>query len=160
LQLTDERRLRAKFNREYGQHIPTDLCLCAENPPTKWEILPFNGEGPEILPEIDNDLLAQVRTWHLHLLFCSAQLPDAYITVNRLTTVQLRKHLLMSLRVSKFCLGSAHWHFRVAMYFILYYSNELIIFDGCYRFYIATHQLPCRSADSESEFGTIAKQSA
>ncbi|KAL4072585.1 autophagy-related protein 17 [Scleroderma yunnanense] len=57
----EERQVREEFNMEHGAHIPTDLCLCIENPPTRWEVVPWPGDVRETLPEIDSDLLAQAR---------------------------------------------------------------------------------------------------
>ncbi|KIM68433.1 hypothetical protein SCLCIDRAFT_1209247 [Scleroderma citrinum Foug A] len=57
----EERQVREEFNTEHGAHIPTDLCLCIENPPTRWEVVPWPGDVRETLPEIDSDLLAQAR---------------------------------------------------------------------------------------------------
>ena len=59
---TDERQVRGEFNAEHGGHLPADLCLCVENPPTKWEILPRHGEAVEVLPDIDYDLLVEVSS--------------------------------------------------------------------------------------------------
>ncbi|KAF8127047.1 autophagy-related protein 17 [Boletus edulis] len=58
---SEERQTREDFNAEYGAHIPTDICLCIENPPTRWEVVPWAGDVPEVLPEVDADLLAQAR---------------------------------------------------------------------------------------------------
>ncbi|KAF8841788.1 hypothetical protein BDN67DRAFT_966676 [Paxillus ammoniavirescens] len=57
----EERQVRDDFNNEHGAHIPTDICLCIENPPTRWEVVPWAGDTREVLPEIDSDILAQVR---------------------------------------------------------------------------------------------------
>ena len=62
----EERRMREEFNAEHGAHIPADICLCIENPPTRWEVVPCADDTREVLPEIDGDLLTQVR---LVLLF-------------------------------------------------------------------------------------------
>ncbi|KIM84999.1 hypothetical protein PILCRDRAFT_67316 [Piloderma croceum F 1598] len=56
----DERRIRDEFNTEHGAHLPADICLCIENPPTTWEIAPWHGEALEVLPDIDYDLLVEV----------------------------------------------------------------------------------------------------
>ncbi|KAF9061421.1 autophagy-related protein 17 [Rhodocollybia butyracea] len=53
----EERQVREHFNNEHGAHLPEDLCLCISNVPTKWEILPWNGEVLETLPEIPSDML-------------------------------------------------------------------------------------------------------
>lgn len=52
--------MRDDFNVEHGAHIPTDICLCIENPPTRWEVVPWAGDTREVLPEIGGDLLTQV----------------------------------------------------------------------------------------------------
>ncbi|KAF7316900.1 Rab guanyl-nucleotide exchange factor [Mycena chlorophos] len=57
----EESRVRDRFNAEHGTHLPEDLCLCIGNAPTKWEVLPWNGEEPEALPEIEPDLISQAR---------------------------------------------------------------------------------------------------
>jgi len=57
---TDERQIRDEFNVEHGAHLPADICLCIENPPTTWEIVPWHGEAVEMLPDIDYDLLVEV----------------------------------------------------------------------------------------------------
>ncbi|KAH0832924.1 autophagy protein Apg17-domain-containing protein [Lanmaoa asiatica] len=56
---TEERQIREDFNAEHGAHIPTDICLCIENSPTRWEVVPWAGDTREVLPEIDADLLTQ-----------------------------------------------------------------------------------------------------
>ena len=60
LRHTEERQVREDFNAEHGAHIPADICLCIENPPTRWEVLPCAGDVWEVLPEIDADLVTQV----------------------------------------------------------------------------------------------------
>ena len=66
LRRTEERHMREDFNAEYGAHIPTDICLCIENPPTRWEVVPWAGDVREVLPEIDADLLPQMKvSWVL-----------------------------------------------------------------------------------------------
>lgn len=57
----EERQVRDDFNADHGAHIPADLCLCIENPPTRWDVVPFPGDVRETLPEIDSDLLTQAR---------------------------------------------------------------------------------------------------
>ncbi|EPQ54057.1 hypothetical protein GLOTRDRAFT_77963 [Gloeophyllum trabeum ATCC 11539] len=57
----EERIVRQDFNEEHGQYLPSDLCLCIENPPTKWAIVPWNGEPEEVLPDVDNDLLLEAK---------------------------------------------------------------------------------------------------
>ena len=68
----EERGLRATFNAEQGSHLPADLCLCVENMPTRWNVVPieehsFEGissgyreDYREFLPTVDSDLLAEV----------------------------------------------------------------------------------------------------
>ncbi|KAI9568239.1 autophagy-related protein 17 [Boletus coccyginus] len=53
--------MSSDFNTEHGAHIPADICLCIENPPTRWEVVPWAGDTREVLPEIDADLLPQVK---------------------------------------------------------------------------------------------------
>jgi len=53
--------MREDFNAEHGAHIPADICLCIENPPTRWEVVPWTGDMREVLPDIDADLLTQAR---------------------------------------------------------------------------------------------------
>ncbi|KAF7327879.1 Autophagy-related protein 17 [Mycena kentingensis (nom. inval.)] len=57
----EEARVREHFNGEHGSHLPEDICLCVGNLPNRWEVLPWNGEEPETLPEIEPDLIAQAR---------------------------------------------------------------------------------------------------
>ena len=45
---------------EFGAHLPEDLCLCIENSPTRWEVVPSIGDASEFLPDIGRDLLAEV----------------------------------------------------------------------------------------------------
>jgi autophagy-related protein 17 len=56
----EEDQVRRRFNAEYGAHLPEDICLCIGNPPTKWEVVPWGGDSPELLPHIDEDLLSEV----------------------------------------------------------------------------------------------------
>jgi len=58
--LLEESRVRAHFNAEYGSHLPEDLCLCIQNEPTKWEVIPSDGSYSEVLPFIANDVLTGV----------------------------------------------------------------------------------------------------
>jgi len=70
---TEEREIRATFNAEQGSNLPADLCLCVENMPTRWNVVPieehtFEGissrykeDYREFLPTVDNDLLVEVR---------------------------------------------------------------------------------------------------
>ncbi|KAJ3510117.1 hypothetical protein NLJ89_g4851 [Agrocybe chaxingu] len=55
----EETHVRAHFNAEYGSHLPDDLCLCISDPPTRWEVAPLDGTSPEVLPEIDRDIIAE-----------------------------------------------------------------------------------------------------
>ncbi|KAF9453428.1 hypothetical protein P691DRAFT_719521 [Macrolepiota fuliginosa MF-IS2] len=57
----EEDQVRRRFNAEYGVHLPEDICLCIGNPPTKWEVIPWAGDNPELLPHIDEDLLVEAR---------------------------------------------------------------------------------------------------
>ncbi|CAK5268746.1 unnamed protein product [Mycena citricolor] len=57
----EESHVRERFNSEHGAHLPEDLCLCIGDPPTRWEVGPWNGEEPESLPSIDSDLLLQAK---------------------------------------------------------------------------------------------------
>ncbi|TFK72955.1 hypothetical protein BDN72DRAFT_271834 [Pluteus cervinus] len=57
----EETHLRDRFNAEHGAFLPEDLCLCVGNPPTRWEVTPWEGEGREVLPDIDRELLVQAR---------------------------------------------------------------------------------------------------
>ena len=57
----EERRQRDKFSSEHGEHLPEDLCLSIQNPPTRWEVVPWNHESVESLPEIEDDLLREVK---------------------------------------------------------------------------------------------------
>ena len=76
---TEENRVRAHFNAEYGQHLPEDLCLCIGNAPTRWEVVPWDGTVPETLPAIDADLIAEVGfhrlyIWlEIHILFFAGE---------------------------------------------------------------------------------------
>ncbi len=56
----EENQRRVQFNAEHGEHLPEDVCLSIQNTPTRWEILPWNHEPVETLPDIDDDLLQQV----------------------------------------------------------------------------------------------------
>ncbi|KAI0058213.1 hypothetical protein BV25DRAFT_1919577 [Artomyces pyxidatus] len=57
----EERQVRQDFNVEHGAHLPSDICIYIENPPTRWEVVPFDGDTLEILPEVQNDLLEQAQ---------------------------------------------------------------------------------------------------
>ncbi|KAI0303808.1 autophagy protein Apg17-domain-containing protein [Multifurca ochricompacta] len=56
----EERVVRESFNAEHGAHLPSDLCLYIENPPTRWQVTPLDGDALESVPDIDNDLLVEV----------------------------------------------------------------------------------------------------
>ena len=56
----EERLFRESFNAEHGAHLPSDLCLYIENPPTIWQVIPLDGETVESLPDVDNDLVEEV----------------------------------------------------------------------------------------------------
>lgn len=60
LVMTEERSHRVAFNDEHGEHLPADVCLSIQNPPTRWEIITWNREPLEELPMVDNDLLLEV----------------------------------------------------------------------------------------------------
>lgn len=54
--------LRSDFQAEHGQYIPEDLCLCIENLPNRWTVSTWNDESLETLPEVEAELVEQVRT--------------------------------------------------------------------------------------------------
>jgi autophagy-related protein 17 len=56
-----ERVVRESFNAEHGAHLPSDLCLYIENPPTRWQVIPFDGVAVESLPDVDDDLVMEVH---------------------------------------------------------------------------------------------------
>ena len=56
----EERVFRESFNAEHGAHLPSDLCLYIENPPTRWQVMPLDGDDVESLPGVDSDLLEEV----------------------------------------------------------------------------------------------------
>lgn len=56
----EERLLREDFNSTHGAHLPADICLCIENPPTKWEVMPWGG-SIEVLPDVAIDLLGEAK---------------------------------------------------------------------------------------------------
>jgi hypothetical protein len=58
---SEENQVRDYFNTEHGAHLPEDICLCIGNPPTKWAVVPWNGDTQEVLPNIENDLIVEVR---------------------------------------------------------------------------------------------------
>lgn len=53
--------LRSDFQAEHGQYIPEDLCLCIENLPNRWTVSTWNDESLEALPEVEAELVEQVR---------------------------------------------------------------------------------------------------
>ncbi|KAJ7274517.1 autophagy-related protein 17 [Mycena haematopus] len=57
----EESHVREHFNSEHGAHLPEDICLFIGNSPTNWEVVPWHGEEPENLPEIEPDLIAQAQ---------------------------------------------------------------------------------------------------
>lgn len=71
----EEREIRAAFHAEQGSNLPADLCLCVENMPTRWDVVPMEEQTfedissasarrenyREVLPTVDNELLAEVR---------------------------------------------------------------------------------------------------
>ncbi|KAJ3972724.1 autophagy-related protein 17 [Lentinula raphanica] len=59
----EERKVREHFNHEHGAHLPEDLCLCISNLPTRWEILPWDGEPLESLPDIPADMVNEARSY-------------------------------------------------------------------------------------------------
>lgn len=52
--------MRGLFNAEYGGHLPEDICLYIENMPTKWQVIPWEGDRLESLPEVPEDLITEV----------------------------------------------------------------------------------------------------
>jgi autophagy-related protein 17 len=65
--ISGERVVRESFNAEHGAHLPSDLCLYIENPPTRWQVIPFDGDTVESLPDADDDLVAEVDLNSLHV---------------------------------------------------------------------------------------------
>lgn len=69
----EEREMRAAFNVEQGSNLPADLCLCAENMPTRWNVVPieenafesissgYREDYREFLPTVDSELLTEAR---------------------------------------------------------------------------------------------------
>ena len=58
--ISAERVVRESFNAEHNADLPSDLCLYIENPPTRWQVIPFDGDTVESLPDVDDDLVAEV----------------------------------------------------------------------------------------------------
>lgn len=56
----EERQTREEFNAAHGEHLPTDVYPSMQNPPTRYEILPWHQDTEETLPCIDRDLLTEV----------------------------------------------------------------------------------------------------
>ena len=81
----EERVVRESFNAEHGEDLPSDLCLYIENPPTRWQVIPFDGDTVETLPDVDNDLLVEVEL-NLDCVFGAVQLT---ISLDRLKTRSL-----------------------------------------------------------------------
>jgi hypothetical protein len=65
--VSGERVVRDSFNAEHGAHLPSDLCLYIENPPTRWQVIPFDGVAVESLPDVDDDLVVEVDLNPLHM---------------------------------------------------------------------------------------------
>jgi autophagy-related protein 17 len=65
--VSEERLVRESFNAEHGAHLPSDLCLYIENPPTRWQVIPLDGETVESLPDVDDDLVEEVGLMPSHL---------------------------------------------------------------------------------------------
>lgn len=59
------------FNSEYGGHLPEDICLYIENMPTKWQVVPWEGDKLESLPEVPDDLIVEVRIFFPYMCFKS-----------------------------------------------------------------------------------------
>ncbi|KIP04383.1 hypothetical protein PHLGIDRAFT_195388 [Phlebiopsis gigantea 11061_1 CR5-6] len=55
----EEREHRENFNVLHEDHLPLDVCPGMRNPPTRYEILPWNHESEEISPYIPEDLLQE-----------------------------------------------------------------------------------------------------
>lgn len=73
--LSEENRVRNHFNDEYGSSLPSDLCLYVSNAPTRWEIVPWEGSAPEVLPLIASDLIVEVGISVYHELSSEADFP-------------------------------------------------------------------------------------
>ena len=65
--ISGERIVRESFNAEHGAHLPSDLCLYIENPPTRWQVIPFDGDAVESLPDVDDDIVAEVDLNPFHV---------------------------------------------------------------------------------------------
>ncbi|KAH9919879.1 autophagy protein Apg17-domain-containing protein [Amylocystis lapponica] len=57
----EERQLREEFSAVHGQYLPEDVCLYVQNAPTRWSVVPWNGEQVEILPELEDDLVQEAK---------------------------------------------------------------------------------------------------
>ncbi|KAI0951131.1 hypothetical protein AcW1_008249 [Taiwanofungus camphoratus] len=57
----EERQVREEFNAEHGQYLPEDVCLFVQNTPTRWTVVPWNGEQAETLPAVDGSLLEEAK---------------------------------------------------------------------------------------------------
>ncbi|KAF8623669.1 hypothetical protein AX17_007367 [Amanita inopinata Kibby_2008] len=58
---SEESKVRSLFNSEYGAHLPEDICLCIGNMPTRWQVIPWEEDTLESLPEIADDLIAEAK---------------------------------------------------------------------------------------------------
>jgi len=59
--MSEERLVRESFNAEHGAHLPSDLCLYIENAPTRWQVIPVDGDTVESLPDVDDDLIVEAK---------------------------------------------------------------------------------------------------
>ncbi|KDQ59057.1 hypothetical protein JAAARDRAFT_127658 [Jaapia argillacea MUCL 33604] len=57
----EESQTRTRFNEDHDTHLPPDLCLYLTVPPTRWDIVPAEGEEVEVVPEVEYDLLVEVN---------------------------------------------------------------------------------------------------
>ncbi|KAI0342909.1 hypothetical protein BDW22DRAFT_1357454 [Trametopsis cervina] len=55
----EEQHLREAFNAAHGEFLPVDVCLPIANLPTRWQVIPEDGEIEEVLPEIDSDIISE-----------------------------------------------------------------------------------------------------
>lgn len=64
--------MRETFRADHGDHLPDDLCLSIDNPPTKWDVVPVpwipqehgvpaTAGDREVLPDVDIELLVEAR---------------------------------------------------------------------------------------------------
>ncbi|KAI0322587.1 autophagy protein Apg17-domain-containing protein [Amylostereum chailletii] len=54
----EEYQVRADFYSQHGPFLPIDLCFGLENPPTRYTVVPLDGDVMETIPDIPNDILA------------------------------------------------------------------------------------------------------